>query len=223
MVSVGNSQEITQQDKVLGRKVLRLTGSVMAANSVQLPKAPLSLGLTGRYMLIQLRGFPERYYVFHVQVNTQEGVTATLSFGSLYKDLHVPTSLRILTRQRSGNVVQVPLNLSGKWTCLTIDLVACVERWCNMKFASVRMLKFCSELLVRNVLTSDRVYPCDVSPAASTSSPFRNTHETFSCLSSGTTGLRTFMTLFPFLPLSVIHALHQFRVILIRAHRGTEN
>jgi WD repeat-containing protein 90 len=44
------------QDKLIGKRVLAITGTVPAANYVQLPKhRSQSLGLHGRYLYMQVR------------------------------------------------------------------------------------------------------------------------------------------------------------------------
>ena len=44
------------QDKTIGKKVYKITGNVLAANYVQMPRLKSqTLGLTGRYAYVQAR------------------------------------------------------------------------------------------------------------------------------------------------------------------------
>lgn len=53
--SVKSSHSIGLQDKVIGKRVFSMSGSVPAANYIQLPKAkgPI-LGLTGQFLYLQV-------------------------------------------------------------------------------------------------------------------------------------------------------------------------
>ncbi len=52
---------LAMQDRVIGKKVFKIRGTISAGNFMQLPKKRnRSLGLTGRYVYIQVRFGPPR-------------------------------------------------------------------------------------------------------------------------------------------------------------------
>ncbi len=75
------------QDKMLKGTVYRITGSIPAGNYIQLPKTSTqSLGLTGRYMYLQFKPIPGKYFVVHIDVATQDGLVVRVSFSNLFKE-----------------------------------------------------------------------------------------------------------------------------------------
>eukprot|EP00960_Hanusia_phi_P075929 768485-Hanusia_phi.AAC.1 len=105
-------------DKIIGKKVYRIVGNVLAANYMRVPfKANQSLQLTGRYVHIQLRAIPDRFYILHFYVTTSDERVLDISITNLFKECKV-----------IGNVLQYPCHLSGKWTTLGVDLVDMLRR-----------------------------------------------------------------------------------------------
>ena len=79
-------------DREVGRQVVRLTGSVPAANSLQLPKAG-SLGLHARYLYFQLQLAVGKTYAIEVQLVTEDKSTQRLTISNLCKQDDIRVSI----------------------------------------------------------------------------------------------------------------------------------
>ena len=91
-------------DKIIGKKVYRIVGNVLAANYLRIPfKTNQSLQLTGRYVYIQLRSIPDRFYILHLYVTTADERVLDISITNLFKECKF-----------IGNVLQYPCHLTGK-------------------------------------------------------------------------------------------------------------
>ena len=72
-------------DKLIGRKVLRLRGSVCAANYVVVPGSKKkSLGLTGAYVYTQIRASKEAKFCIHIDVATDDKQAVRLTLSNIY-------------------------------------------------------------------------------------------------------------------------------------------
>jgi len=100
-------------DKIIGKKVFRIVGHVLAANYLRVPSlSNQTLGLHGRYLYAQIRTIPDKYFVLHVYVVGKDDTVMDLSITNLF------TTIKLL-----GNVLQYPCEVSAKWTTVCIDLV----------------------------------------------------------------------------------------------------
>ena len=65
----------------------RITGSIPASNFIQFPRTSTqSLGLTGRYLYCLFRPIPGKYFVVHIDVATDDGLTIRISFSNMFKE-----------------------------------------------------------------------------------------------------------------------------------------
>uniref|UniRef100_A0A8B9TZ83 WD repeat-containing protein 90 n=1 Tax=Anas platyrhynchos TaxID=8839 RepID=A0A8B9TZ83_ANAPL len=150
-------------DKRLKGTVYRIRGSVPACNYLQLPRTGTqSLGLRGRYLYLLFRPLPRKHFVVHLDVATQENQVVRISFSNLFKEFKsTATWLQfpfvVLARSPSCNLVgAAPANV--RWTCLMLDLHDILSMYLNRHYSHLKSIKLCSNLLVRNVCTSDLVF-----------------------------------------------------------------
>jgi len=117
------------QDKTIGKRVFRLTGTVPAANFIQLPKTrSQSLGLTGRFLYLEVR-VGERG---RVQVSGRDRtLTCMRALAGLllaWQVLHHPRRRAGQQRQRAAHLAQQPVQAGarqGVFPPLTSSLPAC--------------------------------------------------------------------------------------------------
>jgi hypothetical protein len=93
-------------DKIIGKRVYRLVGNVLAANFIRLPvKSSHSLSLTGRYLYAQIRPMPQRYFAIHIFIVAHDDTLIDVSITNL------STECRTF-----GNMLQYPCSLEPKVT-----------------------------------------------------------------------------------------------------------
>eukprot|EP01028_Stygiella_incarcerata_P001206 TRINITY_DN11910_c1_g1_i2.p1 TRINITY_DN11910_c1_g1~~TRINITY_DN11910_c1_g1_i2.p1 ORF type:complete len:1465 (+),score=373.69 TRINITY_DN11910_c1_g1_i2:109-4503(+) len=135
------------QDKSIGRTVYRIVGSIPANNYVKIPRLSQSLALTGRFAYIPLKVFPTKVFSFTLEVITTEELSLRISFSNIYK-----------TEKISDSTIQLPLRLlHEKWVIFAVDFKTIVEK-AKKKFRLLKSVQFCSNMLMRNVITSDNHY-----------------------------------------------------------------
>ncbi|KXZ51898.1 hypothetical protein GPECTOR_11g331 [Gonium pectorale] len=87
-------------DKIIGKKVFKVRGVVPAGNYLRVPRTKLqSLGLTGRFLYIQLKVTPVKVFVIHIEVITEDNNLHRVSISNMY-------SADALKRKSNG--VQLP-------------------------------------------------------------------------------------------------------------------
>ncbi|GFH23850.1 DUF667 domain-containing protein, partial [Haematococcus lacustris] len=73
-------------DKIIGKKVYKVRGTIPAANYLRLPKLKAqNLGLTGRFLYIQVKVTPVKVFVIHLEVQTQDQNVHRISISSMYR------------------------------------------------------------------------------------------------------------------------------------------
>ncbi|XP_063791127.1 WD repeat-containing protein 90 isoform X3 [Pseudophryne corroboree] len=181
-------------DKALKCTVYKIRGSIPAGNYIQIPKtSSQSLGLTGRYLYVLFRPVPGKHFVVHVDVSTEDGQSVRVSFSNLFKEFKstatwlqfpfvcgaVKGSVYDSTAQtaRHGLVGLAPSG--SRWTCLLLDLQYILSLYLSRRYSHLKSVKLCSNLLVKNLVTSDLIFspevtftearqskslPCGVSP-----------------------------------------------------------
>uniref|UniRef100_S4RVZ0 WD repeat domain 90 n=1 Tax=Petromyzon marinus TaxID=7757 RepID=S4RVZ0_PETMA len=150
-------------DKTLKATVYRITGAVPAANYVKLPSSPAhSLGLTGRFLYLLFKPVPNKFFVVHLDVCTQEGLVIRVSFSNLFKEF---TSTNTWLQFPFLNELQPPTTDDRgpapgnvRWTCLMLDLHHVLSCYLSQCYSHVKSVKLCSCMMVRNIFTSDAVY-----------------------------------------------------------------
>uniref|UniRef100_S4RVZ2 WD repeat domain 90 n=1 Tax=Petromyzon marinus TaxID=7757 RepID=S4RVZ2_PETMA len=163
-------------DKTLKATVYRITGAVPAANYVKLPSSPAhSLGLTGRFLYLLFKPVPNKFFVVHLDVCTQEGLVIRVSFSNLFKEFTSTNTwlqFPFLCGGAKGSVHErtAAANKQGftddrgpapgnvRWTCLMLDLHHVLSCYLSQCYSHVKSVKLCSCMMVRNIFTSDAVY-----------------------------------------------------------------
>ena len=148
----------------------RISGSIPAGNYIQLPKtSSQSLGLTGQFLYLAFRPLPAKCFVVHLEVATASGLAVRISFSNLFKEfkststwLQFPFTAGsykggagILGKEMSS---ARPSSDSARWTLLVLDLRAILSKHLRAKFACLKNIKICANLLIKNVFTSDIEY-----------------------------------------------------------------
>lgn len=152
--------------------VYRISGAILSGNYVQFPKATSqSLGLTGRFTYLLFRPLPTKYFSVHFEVATDTGLAVRVSLSNLFKEfkctstwLQIPFSLPQAETEKSdttqvGRKYTTPkFSQVYRWTLLVIDFRATLTKHLNAKFAYIKNIKLCANLLVKGVFASDTEY-----------------------------------------------------------------
>uniref|UniRef100_A0A8C6VNU7 WD repeat domain 90 n=1 Tax=Naja naja TaxID=35670 RepID=A0A8C6VNU7_NAJNA len=149
----------TFMDKTLKGTVYRISGAVPASNYLQLPKTGTqSLGLTGRYIYILFKPAPGKYFVVHLDVATEDSQVVRISFSNLFKEFKsTATWLQFPYICGAAHLVGLaPSNV--RWTCLILDLRHVLGLYLNRTYSHLKSVKLCSNLLVKNLFTSDLLF-----------------------------------------------------------------
>ncbi|KAG1677552.1 hypothetical protein FOA52_014450 [Chlamydomonas sp. UWO 241] len=135
-------------DRIIGKKVFKLRGTIPANNFLQVPKRrSTSLGLNGPFLYIQFKASPVKVFIIHVDLLTHDGNVHRVSISNMYS----PDSIK---RKSSG--IQIPFpSPSHRWCVLALDMVAVLAGFSASPFASLRSLTLCSWLIVRSIYTSE--------------------------------------------------------------------
>lgn len=155
--------------------VYRISGSILSSNYIQFPKATSqSLGLTGRFIYLFFRPLPTKYFSIHIEVATSSGLAVRISLSNLFKEfkctstwLQFPFSHLEPVSEKSDKIEVVDKGKRNggpksvgvpRWTLLVFDLRATLTRHLNTKFAYIKNIKLCANLLVKGVFTSNIEY-----------------------------------------------------------------
>ncbi|XP_043935318.1 WD repeat-containing protein 90 [Protopterus annectens] len=163
----------TMMDKTIKCTVYRIRGSIPASNYIQIPKvSSQSLGLTGRYLYLLFKPIPSKYFVVHMDVTTEDSQVIRLSFSNLFKEfkstatwLQFPFicgaakgSVYEMTAKTAKQDLVGPAPASVRWTCLMMDLHYILSIYLNRRYSHLKSVRICSNLLVKNLLTSDLLF-----------------------------------------------------------------
>ncbi|XP_030626042.1 WD repeat-containing protein 90 [Chanos chanos] len=165
-------------DKTLKCPVYRIRGSVPASNYILLPKSgSQSLGLTGRYVYFLFRPSPGNHFTVHLDVASQEGQVIRVSFSNLMKEFKAtPTSLQFpfICAAAHGSVYDSTAKTakhglvgcapaSVRWTCMVMDLRSVLSVYLNKQYSHLKSVKLCSNMTIKNIMTSDLLLDPSVS------------------------------------------------------------
>ncbi|XP_038619526.1 WD repeat-containing protein 90 isoform X2 [Tachyglossus aculeatus] len=163
----------TVMDKTLKGTVYRIRGSIPASNFVQLPKTgSQSLGLTGRHVYLLFKPLPAKYFVFHLDVVTEDSQVVRISFSNLFKEfkssatwLQFPFICKAPRGSEDDGTAKTAkqdhigvASASGRWTCLQMDLNLTLALFLNRRYSHLKSVKLCANLLVKNLFTSDLLF-----------------------------------------------------------------
>ncbi|XP_056392449.1 WD repeat-containing protein 90 isoform X2 [Hyla sarda] len=167
-------------DRSLKCTVYKIRGAISAGNYIQIPKtSSQSLGLTGRYLYVLFRPIPGKHFVVHVDVSAEDGQTIRISFSNLFKEFKstatwlqfpflcgaVKGSVYDSTAQGARQGLVGPAPSGSRWTCLLLDLRYILSMYLSRRYSHLRSVKLCSNLLVKNLLTSDLIFSPEMSYA----------------------------------------------------------
>ncbi|KAM8961104.1 WD repeat-containing protein 90 [Pelodytes ibericus] len=168
----------TSMDKTLKCTVYKIRGSIPAGNYIQLPKtSSQSLGLTGRYLYVLFCPLPGKHFVVHIDVSAESGQTVRISFSNLFKEFKstatwlqfpfvcgaIKGSVYDVTAQTARKDLVGPAPTGSRWTCLLMDMQYILSVYLSRKYSHLRSIKLCSNLLVKNLLTSDLLFNPELS------------------------------------------------------------
>uniref|UniRef100_A0A8C3IR94 WD repeat-containing protein 90 n=1 Tax=Chrysemys picta bellii TaxID=8478 RepID=A0A8C3IR94_CHRPI len=163
----------TFMDKTLKGTVYRIRGSIPASNYIQLPKTSTqSLGLTGHYLYMLFKPMPGKYFVVHLDVTTEDSQVVRISFSNLFKEFKSTATwlqFPFICGAAKGSVYECTARTSKqdlvgvapanvRWTCLMLDLHYILSMYLNRRYSHLKSIKLCSNLLVKNVYTSDLLF-----------------------------------------------------------------
>uniref|UniRef100_A0A663LQT0 WD repeat-containing protein 90 n=1 Tax=Athene cunicularia TaxID=194338 RepID=A0A663LQT0_ATHCN len=151
-------------DARLKGTVYRIRGSVPASSYLQLPRSGTqSLGLAGRYLYLLFRPMPRKHFVVHLDVTTEENLVVRISFSNLFKEFKSTATWLQFPFVSVAPVRDVPYLLGAapvdvRWTCLVLDLPSILSLYLNRRYKHLKSVKLCSNLMVKNLCTSDLVF-----------------------------------------------------------------
>ncbi|XP_039934861.1 WD repeat-containing protein 90 isoform X5 [Hirundo rustica] len=153
-------------DTRLKGTIYRIRGSNPASSYLQLPRAGTqSLGLTGRYLYLLFRPLPHKHFLVHLDVATEENQVVRISFSNFFKEfkstatwLQFPFVCGAASEgtARRGAPGAAPADV--RWTCLVLDLPSILALYLSRRYSHLRGVKLCSNLLVKNLCTSDLLF-----------------------------------------------------------------
>ncbi|XP_049647753.1 WD repeat-containing protein 90 isoform X1 [Accipiter gentilis] len=160
-------------DARLKGTVYRIRGSVPTSSYLQLPRTGTqSLGLAGRYLYLLFKPMPRKHFVVHLDVATEENQVVRISFSNLFKEFKSTATWlqfpficgaakgsvydRTARASRRDLVGSAPADV--RWTCLVLDLHSILSLYLNRHYSHLKSIKLCSNLLVKNLCTSDLVF-----------------------------------------------------------------
>ncbi|NXK11418.1 WDR90 protein, partial [Herpetotheres cachinnans] len=159
-------------DARLKGTVYRIRSSIPASSYLQLPRTGTqSLGLAGRYLYLLFRPMPRKHFVVHLDVTTEENQVVRISFSNLFKEFKSTATwlqFPFVCGAAKGSPYDGTARASGhdlgaapadvRWTCLVLDLHSILSLYLNRRYSHLKSIKLCSNLLVKNLCTSDLVF-----------------------------------------------------------------
>ncbi|CAG9312063.1 unnamed protein product [Blepharisma stoltei] len=144
-------------DRITGKRVFRLFGSISAANNIQIPKQRShlkTLGLTGRYIYAQLQVPPNKFFSMHFELVLSNSKTKAeepfrISISNIYKESKLTSS-----------GLQLTCFPNEKWFVACIDAKAIFDQYLGPWIIShaLKAINLCSNMFVRGIYTSEILY-----------------------------------------------------------------
>ncbi|XP_068614509.1 WD repeat-containing protein 90-like [Brachionichthys hirsutus] len=160
----------TRMNKTLRCSVFSIRGPVPTNSYILVPQdGNRSLGLTGRYFYLLFRPSPGKYFVVHLDVSTKENQVVRISFSNMFKEFKsTPTWLQFpflcgaakdsvyeTTARSARHGLVGPAPSSVRWTCLMLDLQQILSVYLDCCYSSLKSIKLCANMAVKNMCTSD--------------------------------------------------------------------
>ncbi|XP_075250219.1 WD repeat-containing protein 90-like [Convolutriloba macropyga] len=171
-----------RMDKTIKSTVFRIAGSVPASNYILIPKKNASpIALTGKYFYLQFKPLPTKYFVFHLEVVTQDELVIRVSVSNLFKEfkststwIQFPYIYTAPVNSVDGVAAQkvtlgaqtnyhCPAPQNSRWTLLCMNLKEILSKYVQRQYSHIKTIQLCSSMLVKNVYTSDTDYDPEVS------------------------------------------------------------
>ena len=160
------------QDRDIKATVFRISGSIPASNYIFAPKtSSQSLKLVGTYVFILFKPLPSKYFVIHLEVVTTAGLVVRISLSNLFKEFKsTSTWLQFPFKTKKGgsggdgdtsssDSSDSDSSRKGtRWTFLCLNLRGILSKFLSCNFSSLKNIKLCASMLVKNVFTSDVEY-----------------------------------------------------------------
>jgi hypothetical protein len=138
---------VETMDSSIGRSVLKIKGSVSANNYADFS----GFNLLGNLVYIQLSLMKPAIATFHIELVTTGDVSIRLTFSTLYDQ---PRFL--------GRSLRLPLPPRSGWANIFFDIDQILELNCPVaengspwKMKSIKRIQLCSNMLVRDVMTTN--------------------------------------------------------------------
>ena len=140
---------------------------------------PPSLGnrfrLTGHFRYLVFRPTPGWFFVMHLDLATEDGLSVRISLSNLYKCFKKSATwaqLPLVYSEKTGEAFLVcssereneseslsqPAPENSRWTFLALDLQAMVFELFRNHYAHVKTVKLCANMTVKGAYTSDIKY-----------------------------------------------------------------
>lgn len=150
-------------DRVTGKRVFRLAGSISAANYIQIPRAKSqlkTLGLTGQFIYIQLLEVPEKLFSLHLEYSISNSKT------KLDEPLRITLSNIYKETKLTNSGLQISCHMSTKWSVVVLDIKALLQKFVGVHITGhmMKSLTICSTLFIKGVYSSDILYQCQNLP-----------------------------------------------------------
>uniref|UniRef100_A0A8C8BG11 WD repeat-containing protein 90 n=1 Tax=Otus sunia TaxID=257818 RepID=A0A8C8BG11_9STRI len=92
-------------------------------------------------------------------LSSQENQVVRISFSNLFKEFRsTATWLQFPFVYKPRLVEVLPAPADVRWTCLVLDLHSILSLYLNRRYSHLKSVKLCSNLLVKNLCTSDLVF-----------------------------------------------------------------
>uniref|UniRef100_A0A8C4QWK5 CFA20 domain-containing protein n=1 Tax=Eptatretus burgeri TaxID=7764 RepID=A0A8C4QWK5_EPTBU len=111
---------------------------------------------------------PTKAFVIHLDLVTKGDLVIRVSFSNIFKEFKFTSTwlqFPFIDEGEKGSVSEHtsqrdigPTTGSSRWTCLVLDLLAILSVYLTQQYSSLKAIKLCSCLLLKNVFTSDVIY-----------------------------------------------------------------
>uniref|UniRef100_UPI00359003D2 WD repeat-containing protein 90-like n=1 Tax=Myxine glutinosa TaxID=7769 RepID=UPI00359003D2 len=157
-------------DRMVQSYVYKILGSTPAANYIQVPgKTTRSLGLTGRYCYVLFKLVPTKAFVIHLDLVTKDDLIIRVSFSNIFKEFKFTSTWLQFPfiyggekgsayEHKSHRAIGPTTSVLPPWTCLVLDLLEILSVYLCKQYSSLKAIKVCSCLLLKNIFTSDVIY-----------------------------------------------------------------
>ncbi|CEG42655.1 Transcription factor IIB [Plasmopara halstedii] len=152
------------QDKHIHQNIFKIRGAIAATNFLRVPrdisKGTHGLGLTGRYVYLQVRRIKNLPMTIHLDFVTSKKTPLRFTLSSIYELF-----------RGTGTVLRVPLSLDTRWTVVVVDMVRLLERHSYTQHArdTYRHLKavtLCASMNLRNFFVSATLFTTETLPSS---------------------------------------------------------